>query len=475
MRPAQQSLLSVIIVLGLLSLFVTLALSYFIYKEGSAMLEDNLELTMDQAIKDASDFFYAAYDNAVERAGTADIVGSDLLSAADTKAITAQLGATRTDGGLIQLFIFDPRKTCIADSKEKPRGTRYLPTTLPRVITRQLDAGQPISYVHEADPNDNEPFKKRSRCVPLSSDDGNVIAWVFAQSDIRNEEILESKINDLGGKWRIAAATATLITLLMFAGMVYLLRRADEIQRKVNEQARVDMLSLLSSALMHEIKTPLATIDGSGQLLKKHFEDEAQGEAQMGELAGYIVSESERIKDIINTSLGTGHTSEIVPLELHMFTTKTVRALYPSISRKHVTVKNEIPEETYVMAAVLPLRLVFTNLITNAVQAVSEDTGEITLAAVTRDKRVGVQVIDNGKGISKRQFKNLYQLFATDKKSGSGIGLAASAQAVESMKGKIDVKSTVGVGTTFTVWLPAATVKDPSKMAAAPAAPLLDI
>jgi len=471
MRLAQQSLLSVIIVLGLLSLFVTLALSYFIYKEGSGLLEESLELTLDQAVETASGFYYEIRDDAVKRAGNANLGGNAVLSDADTQAIGARLMPARTQGGLYELFIFDTSKACIADANEQtPRGKKYSNFVLPRAVTRQLDAGAPISHVAEA--NDLYPSKTRSRCEPLKDDNGAVIAWVFARSDITNEILLQSNMDDLGNKWRIAAFTATLVTLLMFAGMVYLLRRADDIQRKVNEQARVDMLSLLSSALMHEIKTPLATIDGSGQLLKKHF-SESEGETQMGELAGYIVSESERIKDIINTSLGTGHTSEIVPLELNMFTTKIVRALYPSISRKKVTVLNEIPPDTHVMAAILPLRLVFTNLITNAVQAVNEDIGQITLAAVTRDNQVGVQVIDNGKGISKRQFKNLYQLFSTDKKGGSGIGLAASAQAVETMKGKIDVKSTVGVGTTFTVWLPVAKVAaEPSKMMAAPAGPL---
>jgi len=469
MRLAQQSLLSVIVVLGLLSLFVTLALSYFIYKEASGLLEENFELTLNQAVETASGFYYEIRDEAVKRAANTNLGGNAVLSETDTQEITEILGTARTEGGLLELFIFDTNKSCIADAKPKRRGQRYTNTTLPREITRQLDAGAPIS--HLAEPNDLFPFQTRSRCEPLKDDNGAVIAWVFAQSDIRNEEVLDANMNALGKKWQIAAAAATLITLLMFAGMVYLLRRADEIQRKVNEQARVDMLSLLSSALMHEIKTPLATIDGSGQLLKKHF-SEAEGESQMGELAGYIVSESERIKDIINTSLGTGHTSEIVPLELNMFITKTVRALYPSISRKHVTVKNDIPPDTHVMAAILPLRLVFTNLITNAVQAVKEDIGEITLAMVSREGQVGVQVIDNGKGISKRQFKNLYQLFSTDKKGGSGIGLAASAQAVETMNGKIDVQSTVGVGTTFTVWLPAAKKTPDTSKLAAPAGPL---
>jgi len=435
MRLARQPVLLLIVVLGLLSLFVSLGLSYMIYRASAGMLDRDLELNLKKAAQ-KSEAAFKGQSQAED----------------PEKWMQQQLQFIRGEFGLIDLFVFDENRRSLGDPNEKVgMFTPYLLSRFPRNVLRQLPENKPIMHREKEDPTDT--FNHTAAyCLPIGiGEDGKAAAWVFAQANVRNKDAIKEGIADLDRKWKIAAGLATLLTLIMIASIIGIVQRSGKLERKINERARVDMISLLSSALMHEIKTPLATIDGSGQLLQKHFAEKQ--DADHGELADYIVSESERIKEIVNTSLSIG---EIVPVKLSVFVTKVIRSLYPSIKRKQVTVENEIPDEVCVLASSLPLRLVFTNLITNAVQAVSDDDGHIAIRTIRRGDKIGIQVTDNGKGIAKSKFKDLYQLFSSDKKGGTGVGLAASMQAVEEMNGKIEVASTVGVGTTFTVWLPVA-------------------
>lgn len=432
MRLARQPVLLLIVVLGLLSLFVSLGLSYLIYRAGINMLDQKLELDLKLAAEKTAN----AFKNLDEAEPGQPSLG-ELLQ------------YNRAEFGLIELFIFDENRKSLGDANPgKPFGSTYSRILFPREILSALPDKKPIIHRVKADPT--AAFNHEATyCLPI----GDADAWVYAKDNVENKDTLQKAIAALDRKWKIAAGLATLLTLGMFASIIGVVQRSGQLERKINERARVDMVSLLSSALMHEIKTPLATIDGSGQLLRGYFAD--KDDKDMGELADYIVSESERIKEIVNTSLNIG---EIVPVKLSVFVTKVVRSLYPSIKKKGVTVDNEIGKEVVVLASSLPLRLVFTNLITNAVQAVSQNSGHISIRTrvLQRGNKVGIQVVDNGKGIAKSKFKDLYQLFKSEKSGGSGIGLAASMQAVEEMNGNIEVDSVVGVGTTFTIWLPVA-------------------
>ncbi|MGQ9806494.1 MAG: sensor histidine kinase [Chlorobiales bacterium] len=99
---------------------------------------------------------------------------------------------------------------------------------------------------------------------------------------------------------------------------------------------------------------------------------------------------------------------------------------------------------------------VFLNLITNAVQAVDERTGKITIKTMTQGNQVVVKVIDNGKGIPPENLKKIFDPFFTTKPvgQGTGLGLSIAYKIIERHGGKIDVQSQVGRGTEFTITLP---------------------
>jgi len=103
------------------------------------------------------------------------------------------------------------------------------------------------------------------------------------------------------------------------------------------------------------------------------------------------------------------------------------------------------------------LQQVFTNLILNAIQ-VMPDGGRLTvLDKLSEDKRsLEISFADTGEGISKENLSKIFEPFFTTKKvgQGTGLGLSVSYGIVKEHGGDIQVESTVGKGTTFTVILP---------------------
>ncbi|MBN1161546.1 MAG: GHKL domain-containing protein [Dehalococcoidales bacterium] len=97
---------------------------------------------------------------------------------------------------------------------------------------------------------------------------------------------------------------------------------------------------------------------------------------------------------------------------------------------------------------------VFSNLISNAVQAMNGKAGEVNISTETDEDYVAVIFQDTGCGIPEENLEKIFEPLFTTKPKGIGLGLAISKRLVEQNGGKIDVASQEGKGTTFTVKLP---------------------
>jgi signal transduction histidine kinase len=118
--------------------------------------------------------------------------------------------------------------------------------------------------------------------------------------------------------------------------------------------------------------------------------------------------------------------------------------------------------KVYCMAS--QVNQVFLNLLVNAAQAIPEK-GEITVRTGQTGDEVFIAISDTGSGIPAETLLRIFEPFFTTKPvgKGTGLGLAISYDIVQKHKGRIEVESTVGKGTTFTVWLP---VDQPDEAAA---------
>ncbi|TRZ52607.1 MAG: PAS domain-containing sensor histidine kinase, partial [Dehalococcoidia bacterium] len=124
---------------------------------------------------------------------------------------------------------------------------------------------------------------------------------------------------------------------------------------------------------------------------------------------------------------------------------------------QHIQIIKELnPSLPEPMADFDQLQQVCTNLIMNAIQAMSEG-GMLTLrTSVANDSQLKIEVQDTGCGISQENMRKLFTPFFTTKGKGKGVGLglAVAYGIIQRHKGRIGVQSKEGEGTTFTIYLP---------------------
>ena len=138
----------------------------------------------------------------------------------------------------------------------------------------------------------------------------------------------------------------------------------------------------------------------------------------------------------------------------------------PEVQRT-ASVLLELDEVPCVLASESRLCQVFINLLVNAAQAMeARDVDRREIRVKTRHddaaNLVAIDIADNGGGIAPDRLTRIFEPFYTTKEAGTGLGLSICRDIVERMGGRIDVTSTVGAGTTFTVWL--STTRDPASL-----------
>jgi len=123
---------------------------------------------------------------------------------------------------------------------------------------------------------------------------------------------------------------------------------------------------------------------------------------------------------------------------------------------KSVTVDKKFGAIPAVICTPSQINQVFLNLVTNAVQAMPEERGTVTLTTRVEGDGVAVDVADTGSGMPAEVIKHIFDPFYTTKEvgKGTGLGLSISYKIVQQHGGRISVDSKVGSGTKFTVWLP---------------------
>jgi signal transduction histidine kinase len=118
------------------------------------------------------------------------------------------------------------------------------------------------------------------------------------------------------------------------------------------------------------------------------------------------------------------------------------------------TIEVEVPPDLAVRADPQLLENILANLLSNAGQAIRGRPGRIVLRASQTEDETRVEISDDGAGIPDDVLAKLFKPFFTTRAKGTGLGLTIVHKFVEVMGGRIDVETSEGKGTTFTVVLP---------------------
>ena len=264
--------------------------------------------------------------------------------------------------------------------------------------------------------------------VPFLNPDGRPYQYVAIRHDITQRKLAEAQV----------------------------LEQAVQLQRA----AQLSFVGELAAGLAHEIKNPLAGIQGVVDILiRRRDKNDPEREALEG-----MRHEVTRIDNTVRllldrarprlVSLRETSLRELVARSVNLARAQVTNAIG---SEKQVKIDFEAPEDP-VMISIDPGQIedAVLNLIINAIEAIDVD-GQVTIRLSTPQddaEEIAIEVSDNGTGISEPDLSKVFDPFFTTRQSGTGLGLPSVRRIARLHGGGVDVKSSPGQGSVFTIRLP---------------------
>ena len=232
------------------------------------------------------------------------------------------------------------------------------------------------------------------------------------------------------------------------------------LHEKHKEAEKRASLGFLISGVTHELNNPLNNISLTAETMKEDLKELTHEELQ--ECIQDILTQSERAKHIIDDLLdfgGSRKSTAMEKLDIINVLEESVNLVANELRVNNINLKMNLPNNAFLVTGnKVKLEEVFVNLYINAIQAI-KDNGTLTITATpgTENRSILIAVNDSGKGIPKEDLRNIFEPFFTTKEvgEGTGLGLSVTHGIIKNHKGKISVESEEGVGTTFTIKLPA--------------------
>lgn len=210
----------------------------------------------------------------------------------------------------------------------------------------------------------------------------------------------------------------------------------------------------LVRTIAHEVRNPLNNITLSVEQMQHDIKDES-----MQLYMNIIQRNGKRINDLISELLNTSRPSDntLEKQALQNIIDDVISASIDRLTLKKIKLKLSYPnEEQEIMADREKLKLALLNIVINAIEAMEEQVGELSVSVLQRNNNVLLVISDNGSGISEENISRLFEPYFTQKRNGVGLGLTFTLNILQAHKGNIEVTSQLGKGTSFTITFPLA-------------------
>ncbi len=387
------------------------------------------------------------------------------------------------------------------EAKARPQNREDRLITLmeiARTITSSLDLGEVLARVLEGAVR----FSGAQRGYLFLKEKGGLVPWTSGATGLPSVDVSQSVAEEVartglpvyrdqlgGGEGR--SVTESIVRLRLQAvlclplavrqdviGVVYLDSRrqlphhqpdlpllealaglaavAIQNSRLVEERLRAERtlaIGQMASAIVHDLRSPLAAIRGIAELCQERAAD---GDASRPHLAT-IISEVDRLAELTNDLLQFSKQApplELAEVRLAEVVARTLSPLHPRLAKAGVKVTVDVPPGARIAADPARLLRVLHNLVANAIEAMPGG-GSLILSGRRIGDRWELTIRDTGRGMPEQTRRRVFEpFFSSGKAGGTGLGMAIVMRIVEEHRAGIVVESAPGRGTAVTLSFP---------------------
>lgn len=242
------------------------------------------------------------------------------------------------------------------------------------------------------------------------------------------------------------------ITSGLISYSIETIRQSLLIRQKLAKADKIEVVSHLSAAISHEIRNPLTTVKGFLQLLG----EQSYPEEKKKEFIQIAVDELNRAEQVINDYLTFARPAfdKIEHIEVEKELNQVLNILKPLANLNNIDISRQYTHDLVITGNRSKFQQGFINLIKNGFEAMPGG-GELTIRTFLIDQAVHIQITDTGIGMNEEQVARLGEPYYTTKgQQGTGLGMMVTFSIIRAMKGKVEIKSQVGKGTTFHIKFP---------------------
>lgn len=237
-------------------------------------------------------------------------------------------------------------------------------------------------------------------------------------------------------------------------GIVRDITKEKKLEKELREKENLALIGEVVSSIAHNLSNPLNIISGNADYLLLDRKDTDEGYEELKIILDETTRITKSIRQILNFSRPGNLMKERA--DINELVKSAVDKAGISKGKKNIEIKKNFPKKLpEVRIDKERIQDVLINIITNAIQAISSD-GTVSVSTSSADEVVQIKVSDTGTGIPKENLDKIFKPFFSTKDygKGTGLGLSFANRVISEHEGKIEVSSSPGKGTTFTITLP---------------------
>lgn len=292
----------------------------------------------------------------------------------------------------------------------------------------------------------------------------------------------QRQIDNLQKNKEIQTATATkqrILSTSLFVGLVLLsiimlqVYRSKLTERKSKEILQLQATKLeelnqfkdkIFSVLSHDLRSPVNSFTAAVHMLNEREITPEEYELMKPEINSQVNALNLLLDNVLfwaKSHIQEQKIAHVTKTDLYELVMENINILEGMAARKNITITNHVHAATYAWCDAGQINIVLRNILMNAIKYTNAD-GSINLQAHTRKDAIAIAVTDTGIGMEAEVVANLFatqtnkNTYGTDGEKGIGLGLILCYEFVKTNNGTIEVESTPGVGSTFTLVLPKA-------------------